>query len=148
MIYLKDVWTDNWYKVIKLSPGKENEKRFPSNRKTLLQALLNDKLENVKAIYHNEELIGLTWFNIKEESIFIVRFMIDENFQGKGYGKKSLEKIIDYLKKNYDKKNIEISTDSEIALKLYKKCGFEEVNDKNSKLFRERYNEILLVYKN
>ena len=60
------------------------------------------------------------------------RFMIDKNFQGKGYGSAALEKIIAYFRDN-GTGYIKLSTkeSNTTALSLYHKYHFEENGEMN-----------------
>ena len=60
------------------------------------------------------------------------RFMIDRNFQGKGYGSAALEKIIDYFR-NHGADHILLSTkeNNTSALSLYHKYQFAETGEMN-----------------
>lgn len=60
------------------------------------------------------------------------RFMIDENLQGKGYGRLALKSIIDYFRTN-GAKNIRLSTKASNtnAISLYKSFGFCETGEMN-----------------
>ena len=58
------------------------------------------------AIYADEELVGFCMFAFnpededEEDRYYLWRFMIDQRFQGKGYGQAALDAIIRYFKDN------------------------------------------------
>lgn len=66
----------------------------------------------------NEGSLGRVWLD---------RFMIGENFQGNGYGKVSLQSIINKIAKEYKCSEIYLSIyeNNTVAIDLYKKFGFE-----------------------
>jgi len=57
--------------------------------------------------------------------------MIDKNYQGKGYGKLALAKLIETIKENFDYKEIYISYVPEniTADKLYSSFGFVKTGE-------------------
>ncbi|MED1908840.1 GNAT family N-acetyltransferase [Cytobacillus firmus] len=59
------------------------------------------------------------------------RIMIDEKYQGKGYGKMAMIKLIDLVSKEYCVNVIYLSITEEnrTAYSLYKSIGFEFMNE-------------------
>lgn len=55
--------------------------------------------------------------------------IVDENYRGKGIGKKMINKIFEYAKKD-NMKNIEILTDESCNFKFYENCGCKKVFEK------------------
>jgi diamine N-acetyltransferase len=106
-------------------------------------ALLNDKLPPMTyAIYSGGTMVGFTMFeyNTAEENdyddeacYFIFRFMIDKNYQGRGFGKQAMQKIIEHIKTYPQGKapSIYLSYDpnNEAARKLYNSFGFAETGE-------------------
>ena len=90
------------------------------------------------AIYADGDLVGFTMFAFEltssdpNDRYWLWRFMVDQNFQGKGYGSAALEKIIDYFK-HQGADHILLSTKetNTPALKLYHKYQFAETGERN-----------------
>lgn len=63
--------------------------------------------------------------------LWLDRFMIDKNYQGKGYARPVIKFLIDNLNKEYKGKDIYLSVydDNPIAIKLYKEFGFEFIGE-------------------
>ena len=61
----------------------------------------------------------------------IWRFMIDERFQNKGYGKAALQLSIEYLCKEFNVKEIFLSFEpnNAVAEKLYSNAGFRRTGE-------------------
>ena len=59
---------------------------------------------------------------------FIMRLMVDEQFQGKGYGREIMKQVLDELRTKSDIRNVGISYEphNEVARKLYASLGFVE----------------------
>jgi len=79
--------------------------------------------------------VGGTWIghnnfvepkeSMSENDKVVMMFSIGEQFKGKGYGKILLEKVIETEKDKGTKTlRLAVLTDNEIAINLYKECGF------------------------
>jgi diamine N-acetyltransferase len=90
-----------------------------------------------RAICLDEEPIGFVMLrdstlkfkkiNPKNPEIYLWRFMIDARYQGKGYGKRALELVIDHAKTRPDIKEITLhhQPSKGNAGDFYKKLGFK-----------------------
>ena len=87
------------------------------------------------AVYNDDEMVGfvLYGFDTEDEKFYLGRLMIDEKFQGKGYGRAATLEVIKELKKIEDCKEIYLSfaPENENAEKLYKSIGFERTGELN-----------------
>ena len=133
-IYLKDIDENNLEECILLTTNKDGkhyvfEEFVASNAFSIAQSKVQ-KGWIVKAIYHDDLMIGFVMYGYCYEYDFyeICRFMIDHRYQGKGYGKLALGKIIEEMKKLEDCKDIYISFDpkNNIARSLYESLGFKD----------------------
>jgi diamine N-acetyltransferase len=137
-ILLKEINKDNWYACTCLRVA-ENQKNFvATNAFSLAQSKYEQECIPL-AIYDEETMIGFVMFAIDKDQIesgklWICRFMVDEKFQGKGYGKASMDKIIEYAKDKFDYKEVYLSEVPENvrAKRIYESFGFKytgEVED-------------------
>jgi len=71
--------------------------------------------------------------NPEDETLWIVRHMIDAKLQGKGYGKKGLKAVIKFMRKKFKQKSIflDVVKSNEIATNLYVKAGFKDTGKKH-----------------
>jgi len=146
MIELRKITWDNFEECINLKITDEQEERdyVPSNTYSLAQAyvaVLDGKNHPMLyAIYNNEAMIGFTWFCYDTTGEYdskpcyvIYRFMIDKQYQNKGFGKQAMTEILTYIKTypygeaeavylSYDRRNT-------AADKLYRSLGFEETGE-------------------
>ena len=62
---------------------------------------------------------------------WILRFMIDARYQGKGYGQLAILEVINQLRNREDCRQIRVShiPCNTAANRLYKKCGFVETGE-------------------
>ena len=81
------------------------------------------------AIYTEETMVGfiMYFFDEEEKAGDLWRLMIAGDYQGRGYGKEALQKMIEYFRKIKDCGKIFLSyvPGNESAEKLYKFVGFE-----------------------
>ena len=89
-----------------------------------------------------------TYFYDKfQVSLIFNRFMIDKKYQGKGFGSKSFNLLLNYIKTKYNPSSIELTTSNPKAIKLYLKHGFILANNKKAKEIYNNFKEHLLIYK-
>lgn len=133
-IYLKEIDESNWEKCIFLTTNKEGkhficEEFVASNALSLAQSK-SEKGWITKAIYVEDTMVGFTMYGYcyKENFYELCRLMIDHKYQGKGYGRAAILKIIEEMKKLKDCHEICLSFDPEnqIGKKLYESIGFKD----------------------
>lgn len=91
-------------------------------------------------IYMENNKIGFILLNeyaLKE--FFLWDYVIDFNFQNKGYGTLALKELFDYLLNNYGVKKITTTCkyDNNIAKHFYEKMGFEVFEIVNNEFIHE-----------
>jgi len=129
MIEFKEIDRENFWKVINLKVTKVQNDFVATNATSIAQSKVQPECIPY-AVYYDETLIGFVMYclNNKDNEYWIYRMMIDQKFQGKGYGKKTLEKLIQLIKEeNLLKHKIYLDVDgnNKVAISLYKKLGFE-----------------------
>lgn len=133
-VYFKDIDTTSEpiVKGIKLKPGQE--KFIETVAECLKEARTIQEWQPV-AIYSDEEIIGFAMYGSfgPNKDTWIDRIMIDEQYQGKGYGKIAMLKLIEIVSKEYGVNVIYLSIkeDNKKAYKLYKSIGFEYMKEKD-----------------
>lgn len=126
--YFRDINKENWKEAVDLSVKDEQSDFIESNALSIAESKY---VENwiVKGIYLEEELIGFTMYGYFDDDkrVWLDRFMIDYKFQGKGYGKKGLLKLIEHIANEFKVKKIYLSIfeNNKGALRLYEKIGFK-----------------------
>lgn len=133
MLQLRPITKDNWIKAISLKVREDQMNFVASNAVSLAQLNFLDNFY-AKGIYLEDEMIGFTLYGIDEDEqqYWIYRMMIDKKFQGKGYGKKAIQLIIDDIRamREDHHKTISLSYEpgNEVAKYIYSKMGFKEVD--------------------
>lgn len=145
-IELRKITDANQDECCSLSVKEQQKDYICENAVSLRDALENAEVARPFAIYAAGAMVGFAMFAFDEayedpnDRYWLWRFMIDQNQQGKGYGKAALQAIIRYFKEN-GANNIKLSTkeSNSGALALYHKLGFAENGEMNEK-------EVVLVH--
>ncbi|MGM0865158.1 MAG: GNAT family N-acetyltransferase [Bacillota bacterium] len=133
-LYFRDIDNTNELilKEIKLKPGQE--KFIETVDECLIEAKTYHEWHPV-AIYYGVEIIGFAMYGSfgSNKETWIDRIMIDEKFQGKGFGRIAMMKLIDKVSKEYEVNVIYLSIveENSIAFSLYKSIGFEFMNERD-----------------
>lgn len=89
------------------------------------------------AVYDGEKLIGFAmycrWKDSPHERVWLDRLLIDARYQGKGYGKACLSKLLERLKAEYGCGEIYLSVfpENKVAIRLYEEFGFRFNGEKD-----------------
>lgn len=127
---LREINKSNFYDVIKLQVNENQQHFVAANLFSLAQAWLYKDNARPFAIYAEDGLVGFCMMSIapKDDGTTeydIWRFMIDKNFQGKGYGKAALKEAIAFLKKEGAKEiSLSYEPENHVAAALYASEGF------------------------
>jgi diamine N-acetyltransferase len=132
MLHLQPITKDNWLRAIGLRVREDQMKFVATNAVSLAQL---NFLKNFHAmgIYHGEQMVGFTLFGIDEDDheYWIYRMMIDQRYQGKGYGKQAVQLVIDTIRNMKEERHQTITLSYEPtndhAKRIYEKMGFKEV---------------------
>jgi len=138
IVELKPVTADNFHECINLKMKDEQLGFCASN----LYSIAESKVEPLAiptCIYADNQMVGFILYGPENSDhgmyMSIDRFMIDERFQGKGYGKLALAKLIEIIKANYSYTEIYLSyvPENTVADKLYSGFGFVKTGEFSGK---------------
>jgi len=132
---LRKIDESNFIECFNLSLG-EGQDRFVSHPiRSLAQAYVYYNQCTPFGIYSNDTIVGyvMVIYDYDEETYNIWHMMIDEKYQGKGYGSIAIKLCIDYIKsKPFGSSNDVILTcniDNSIAIHIYEKIGFKDTGE-------------------
>lgn len=75
------------------------------------------------------EPIGMIWVKSTNKKLFIYDFMINEEYRGKGYGKKSLISLDNWASEHqFEEIGLHVFAHNQSAHQLYKKMGYVETD--------------------
>ena len=137
-IELIELSEDNLKQCFELKVARDQTQYIASNEASWKTAKENENVARHFAIYCDGKMVGFTMFAFDEDyedpddRYWLWRFMIDERFQGKGYGTAALQVIIRYFK-DHGADNIRLSTKetNTHALSMYRKAGFRDTGEMN-----------------
>lgn len=121
---------DNWIQCIKLKVREDQKNFVASNVGSIAQSKFYPHWQP-KGIYLDETMIGFIMFGPGEDEVTIIRFMIDQEYQGNGYGRAALKKAIEELSENpaFKEINLSFEPENEVAKKLYESFGFKDTGE-------------------
>ncbi|MBD2862441.1 GNAT family N-acetyltransferase [Paenibacillus oceani] len=139
-VELKPVDADNWYDCTQLQVTEEQTDVFPVQTVYWLAESAYCGFTPL-ALYTGEQMVGLAVYAVDPDdgSYWIMAFMIDRLFQGRGLGRSGMEALVRYMKEkhNCDKIVLGHRPDNERAAGLYASFGFVEVDRSQLEVTRE-----------
>ncbi|GED66007.1 GNAT family N-acetyltransferase [Lysinibacillus sp. FSL M8-0216] len=122
--YAKDkIASGNWSEDEAIDLSRESfERLLPNGEKT--------ENNHLSSIFHDDILVGMIWISQKTPNEgFIYDFVIFEQYQGQGYGKKAMKEAEIIAKQlGMNKIGLNVFGHNKIARGLYEKMGYEITN--------------------
>lgn len=135
-IEIKQITKENIRECVRLEVSEDQKEFVARNIATIAWAYVDDTFTPY-ALYHHDTVVGVAAIeyipeNDLEDKHWIPRFMIGAEFQGKGYGKKAMEALINMISKHDDCERIRLSVVPENvgAIAFYEKVGFKMTEEK------------------
>lgn len=137
MINLRIITEENFIDAFNLKLCMNQEKYVSHPVRSLAQAYVYRKQCQPFGIYDDEIMVGYVMviydYDIPEYDIW--HMMIDERYQGKGYGSEALSKVFDYIKTkpfgSSDKVTLTCNKENVIAMGFYERNGFVATGNKD-----------------
>ncbi len=137
MISLKPITEDNFLDAfnLKLAPGQEEYVSHPI--RSLAQAYVYREQCQPFGIYDGDTMVGYVMviydYDIPEYDIW--HMMVDEAYQGRGYGRAALTEVMEYIKSKPfgDSNRVTLTCNKENpkAMGLYASMGFKETGNED-----------------
>jgi diamine N-acetyltransferase len=128
-IELKEVTAENFNKISKLKVKESQQDFVAPNAYSVAQSKFYPTWVCLAA-YAGEVPVGFAMYGIEEDdnSLWIIRMMIDEKFQGNGYGREILREVVEHIKSRNLIEEIYLSfvPGNDTARKLYESHGFKD----------------------
>lgn len=136
-VTLKPVTAENWRELIKLKVRDDQDGFVASNLYSIAEAQFGFEEEGhwdfqPFGVYVEDAPVGFVRYcvniNHSRFQAFVTRLMVDERYQGKGYGREIMQQVLDVFRASDKIKNVGISYEphNEGARKLYARLGFME----------------------
>jgi diamine N-acetyltransferase len=129
-VSLRDVTLENARECIRLKVAPGQERFVAANAASLVQS----KFETywlTKAVYNDEEMVGFVMYGYEADfGWFVTRVMVDVRYQGRGFGRAAMQRIIEHVKaEGGTAVGISYEADNEPARQLYASLGFVETGE-------------------
>ncbi len=142
-VELREITRDNWRVCARLKVTPEQESFVASNAWSLAQSKYEPECVPLAA-YDGETMVGFVMYREADYGLakvwYIDRLLIGHQFQGKGYGRGTMEALIAHLKAQpgYNAILISFMPDNDAARNLYASLGFDDTGemDEDEVVFR------------
>lgn len=128
-ITLRPVTKDNWREVIKITVA-EPQYEFVGRPDYYLTMCAYGELWRPLVVYLGEEVIGFLMWAVDpaDGSCWLGGIMIDQRYQGQGYGRRAIQTAVNMLAQQYGYKDFALSYNpaNTPAKRLYHSLGFVE----------------------
>ena len=137
---IRPVTKDNWKELIRLKVREDQTHFVASNLYSIAEAQFGDDDEGhwnfyPFGIYDGNTPVGFLMYGYNfqhtKQQAFIIRLMVDEKHQGKGYGRFGMEKVLETFRTEDQIliAGISYEPENEAARKLYASLGFVETGE-------------------
>ena len=129
MLHLVEIDRYNYLSVLDLSVSPEQKDFVATNQYSLAQAYAQPECVPF-ALYAENRPVGFAMYSLDEDDhqYWIYRLMIDQRYQGVGYGREAMALLIDRIRGLSDEEHtcifISFEPENAIARALYESLGF------------------------
>ncbi|MDP3446956.1 MAG: GNAT family N-acetyltransferase [Eubacteriales bacterium] len=129
MLRLVEIDRHNYLSVLDLSVSTEQRDLVATNQYSLAQAYAQPECVPL-ALYAENKPVGFAMYSLDEDDhqFWIYRLMIDQRYQGVGYGREAMRLLIERIRGLSDDEHrriyISFEPENEIAKSLYESLGF------------------------
>ena len=132
MIELRKITEDNFINALNLQLAEGQEKFVSHPVRSLAQAYVYREQCQPFGIYDGDVMVGYVMviydYDVPEYDVW--HMMIDEKYQGRGYGSAAMDRVLEYIKTKpfgaSDRVTLTCNKENLSAIGLYKKKGFAE----------------------
>ena len=131
-VTLREITPENFEECVNLKVADEQTSFVAPNLRSIAQSKIYPTVEPM-AVYADDRMVGFTLFGLDTDDgrFYLVRLMIDERHQGKGYGRAAVHAILEKMRENPDCREIYLSfvPENAGAESLYKSIGFKRTGE-------------------
>lgn len=130
---MRPVTAENWQACADLKIGPEQAGFVPGNLYSIAEAQFYPDARS-RAVYADGRLVGYALYGQADTGDWrIFRLMIDQSFQGRGYGRAAVMRVIEELEQSGATEiSLSYEQNNRVAQKLYADLGFTQqgINEK------------------
>lgn len=131
-VEFREITPANFRECVNLKVAADQTTFVASNVYSIAQAKVFSS-RNPFAVYAEDQMVGFVMYGFDEDDgrFYLGRLMIDEKFQGKGYGKAATLEVLERMRQIKDCKEVYLSfvPQNEKAEKLYESVGFKKTGE-------------------
>jgi diamine N-acetyltransferase len=135
VVELRPVTPENFYACVDMTVRPEQRGFVAPNRNSLAEAYVHPAAEP-RLIYRDDEPVGFVMFHPIDperpaDGHGIVRFMLDQRYQGQGLARPALRAALDWIRREHhvDRVRLSVVPENERARALYRAEGFQETGE-------------------
>lgn len=127
-VTLQPITAANWRESVRLQVGEQQTRYVAPNVYSIAESHFVPSCVCL-AIYAEEVMVGFTMYDT--DNYYIVRFMIDERYQGKGYGHAAMRLLLAQFERDFAHPTASLSyvPGNEVAERLYERVGFRKTGE-------------------
>ena len=141
---LVEVDVSNLDETLRLSVGNDQRGFVASNAVSIAQSKFYPTLKT-ESVFDGKTMVGFVMYGLDpdEGRYTLIRLMVDQEHQGKGYGRSATEAVLERLKEVEDCKEVYLSyvPANEAAAALYESIGFRKTGE-----IEKESGEIIMKY--
>lgn len=131
-ITLRPITRGNIWAVCDLRVGDDQKDFVATNEDSILTAYVEPSFRPF-GVYAGDELVGFTMYGYEDPPgrWWVVRLMIDQRFQGRGYGRTAMELLLPMMVERECMTEIVTSfvPGNKVAARLYESLGFVDTGE-------------------
>ena len=129
-VHLEPITKENIEEVLALHVRKDQRNYVSSTAESLAQAYVYSENAFPFAVYDDAVVVGFIMMGYYEAKKYYTlwKLLIDNRYQGKGYGREALKLGVAFLKERFDLREIYtgVVPENSVAQSLYQSLGFEK----------------------
>ncbi len=100
VVSLREITKDTVRRIVQLKVAPDQERFVATNGMSIAEAHFSPEVAWFRAIYAGEVPVGFMMLedDAAKQKVFLWRFMIDARYQGRGFGRRALERVIAHVR--------------------------------------------------
>lgn len=133
MVHLESITKENYRECMGLKVAENQSHHVAPSAKSLAEAYVYYDTAHPWAIYSDETMIGFLLLRDLDnlQCYYLAQFMVDERYQGQGFGKRAVELLLEMLRreKRYSKVDLCYVEGNAAAETLFTGLGFRPTGE-------------------